>query len=56
MRRYFFDVHDGSGVVSDEEGMELSTIDAVQSEAARTLGDMARDELRSRNGTGLLAI
>jgi hypothetical protein len=33
--------------------MELSTIDAVQKEATRSLADMARDELRARNGNGV---
>jgi hypothetical protein len=45
MRRYFFDLRDGDGVVPDEEGMELSSLDAVQEEAARALADMPRDEV-----------
>jgi hypothetical protein len=52
MRRYFFDVRDGGDVIPDEEGMELSTIDAAQNEATRALADMARDEVRTRNGNG----
>ena len=54
MRRYFFDVSDAHGVIpDDEEGMVLSTLDAVQDEAARALADMARDEVRATNGNGL---
>jgi hypothetical protein len=45
MRRYFFDMRDGDDVVTDDEGMELPTIDAVQEEAARALADMARVEV-----------
>ena len=45
MRRYFFDLRDGDGIVPDEEGMELPSLDAVQEEAARALADMARDEV-----------
>ena len=45
MRRYFFDFRDGESVVTDEEGLELLTLDTVQEEAARALGQMARDEL-----------
>jgi Domain of unknown function (DUF6894) len=45
MPRYFFDLRDHDGVVTDEEGMELPSLDAVQEEAARALADMARDEV-----------
>jgi len=52
MRRYFFDIHDGEGVISDEEGMELLNMDAVQDEAANALMDIARSRVRSANGNG----
>jgi hypothetical protein len=52
MRRYFFDVRDGEGIIPDEEGMELPTLDAVQDEATHALADMARDKVRSTNGDG----
>ena len=42
----------GGDIVPDEEGMELSNIDAAQNEATRALADMARDEVRTRNGSG----
>jgi hypothetical protein len=47
MPRYYFDIRDGNGVSLDEEGMELRDMQAVQEEAARSLADMARDEVRS---------
>ena len=46
MPRYFFDLRDGDDLAVDEEGMELRDIQAVQEEAARSLADMARDEVR----------
>ena len=43
MKRYFFDLRDGDELTPDDEGLELSTMEAVQEEAARSLADMARD-------------
>jgi uncharacterized protein DUF6894 len=48
--RYYFDMREGDKVLADEEGIELSTIEAAQREAARTVGDMARDGLRRHPG------
>ena len=45
MPRDYFDMRDADGVVPDEEGMELSTMKAVQQEAARALAYMARDAI-----------
>jgi uncharacterized protein YfcZ (UPF0381/DUF406 family) len=47
MPRYYFDLRDGDEFAPDEEGLELSTIEAVQLEAARSLADMARDAVRT---------
>ena len=47
MRRYYFDIREGDEIFSDEEGLELSTIEKVQEEAARSLADMARDAVRT---------
>lgn len=47
MSRYYFDIHDANGVTEDDEGLELSNIEQVQDEAARSLADMARDAVRS---------
>ena len=43
MSRYYFDMRQGDEIASDEEGLELPTIESVQEEAARSLADMARD-------------
>ena len=45
MPRYYFDMRDGDGVIPDEEGMELTTMKAVQQEAAQALAYMARDAI-----------
>jgi uncharacterized protein DUF6894 len=46
MPRYYFDLRDSSGLSADEEGTELRDLSAAQEEAARSLGDMARDAAR----------
>lgn len=46
MTRYYFDIREGDNFAPDEEGLELSTLQAVQEEAARSLADMARDAVR----------
>lgn len=52
MSRYYFDMRDDDDVASDEEGLELPTIESVQEEAARSLADMARDAVQThRDGT-----
>jgi hypothetical protein len=52
--RYYFDLDDGDQLIVDDEGLEYSTIERVQEEAARSLADMARDAAltRGRDGTG----
>ena len=46
MARYYFDLREGDEIIPDEEGMELTSLARVQEEAARSLGDMARDTVR----------
>jgi hypothetical protein len=48
MKRYYFDIREGTEIFPDEEGLELSTIEKVQEEAALSLADMARDAVRSK--------
>jgi hypothetical protein len=48
MKRFYFDIREGDEVIPDEEGLELSTIEKVQEEAARSLADMARDGVRKQ--------
>jgi len=43
MIRYYFDIRDGEALYVDEEGMELEDQRAAEVEAAKSLGDMARD-------------
>jgi hypothetical protein len=43
MTRYYFDIRDGEALYADEEGMELEDQRAAEIEAAKSLGDMARD-------------
>ena len=44
-------MHDDGRVISDEEGLELPTLEAVQDEAAHALTDLARDKVR-KDGDG----
>jgi hypothetical protein len=39
---YFFDMRVGAELLVDEEGVELPDLKAVQIEAARSLGDIAK--------------
>ncbi|WP_373691754.1 MULTISPECIES: DUF6894 family protein [Bradyrhizobium] len=50
MRRYYFDIREGDEIFPDEEGLEFSTIEKVQEEAARSLryGQRCRPRLRGR--------
>jgi len=50
MALYYFDLRDGDELVADEEGMELSNLNAVQEEAARALIGLAGDSVRHFNG------
>jgi hypothetical protein len=50
MSLYFFDMLSTDGLAPDEEGMELSTMDDVQNEAAYALADMLRDDVRATIG------
>jgi hypothetical protein len=45
MPRYYFEIRDGDACTFDDEGLELDGIDAARDEAARTLGEIARDVL-----------
>jgi hypothetical protein len=58
MTRYYFDLRDHLGTVADEEGMELSSFQRVQEEAARSLADIARDAASKHDGgaTQIMAI
>jgi hypothetical protein len=52
-KRYYFDVREGDDISPDDEGMELGSLEDVQTEAARALTEMARDTIRKRvDGAG----
>jgi hypothetical protein len=43
MPRYFFDTRDNEALVTDEEGLELSDLQAVKIQAGLALAELARD-------------
>lgn len=45
MSRYFFDLHNGDGPLSDDQGTECASLELVRNEAAKILLDVARDEM-----------
>jgi len=45
MARYFFDLINGDGPISDEQGQEISTREEISREVSRILTDIAREEL-----------
>ena len=49
MHRYFFHIRDGQFLVTDEEGMECRSLQAVQEEANATARDMMNAAMRSRS-------
>jgi hypothetical protein len=51
MGRYYFDLRDSEGLAVDEEGLELQDVLAVQEEAALSLADATRVDLRRADGT-----
>lgn len=45
MPRYHFNVHNGVGVVADEEGRELPDVDAARAEAVRGIRSLIAEEV-----------
>jgi hypothetical protein len=45
MSRYYFDLHNGDGLTTDNEGMELDSRESVTQQVTRILVDVARDEM-----------
>lgn len=43
MPMYFFDLQSGGAVMTDEEGRDLSDVEAAHKEALAAIGDMIRD-------------
>jgi uncharacterized protein DUF6894 len=48
MPRYYFDIRDGEELIVDDEGADMSDLEAVQMEAAQSLAEMARHAVWSR--------
>ena len=48
MHRFYFDLRDDKGLVTDGEGLELSGVESAQVEAVRSLGDMVRDAIQRK--------
>jgi uncharacterized protein DUF6894 len=49
MKRYYFDIHDGDRIETDEVGAELPDIKRVEREATLALCEMAREALPGRS-------
>ncbi len=45
MPRFYFDVREGATFVPDEEGLEFTTLDAAEREAASAAAEIGRDRL-----------
>ena len=45
MPRYYFDVDDGNGLNTDNDGVECASLDDLKFAAVDALPDLARDEL-----------
>ncbi|WP_084362946.1 hypothetical protein [Rhizobium sp. RU36D] len=45
MSRYYFDLHNGEGPTTDDEGQEMPSREAVAREITRTLLDIANEEI-----------
>jgi hypothetical protein len=45
MGRYYFDVTDDRGSVTDVEGIQFATIEEAKAEASRALAEIARDRV-----------
>lgn len=48
MARYYFDIINGEGSLRDDEGLDLSSTDAVRAEVAKIALEMARDEIKDQ--------
>ena len=52
MQRYFFDIRDGDELIVDEEGMLLRDVEAAKEEAARSLADIAKEDVGEKFNGG----
>jgi Domain of unknown function (DUF6894) len=56
MRHYYFDVHDGDELQTDEEGRDLSSFEAAQEEATLSLAEIALDAMGRRGSDHRMSI
>lgn len=48
MKKYYFDIRDGSQFIRDDEGAELPNIESARQEATTTLSEIARECVNGR--------
>ena len=54
--RYFFDIHNGDGQMTDDVGMLLPSKADLPKEVARIMSDIARDELPYSEHRGIMTV
>lgn len=54
--RYYFDVHNGDGQMTDDVGILLSSEADSPREVARIMSDIARDELPYEEHRGIITV
>jgi hypothetical protein len=45
--RYYFNIHDGAEIISDEEGCEFASLGAAYAEARASIRDLASEDIRN---------
>lgn len=56
MPRFYFEINDGTTVTPDVDGCEMQDLHAAELQAARTLGEIARDVLHASSSPYKLSI
>ena len=54
--RYYFDIHNGDGELTDEQGMLLSSAEDLPRQVVRIMADIARDELPFDDHRGIVTV
>ena len=54
--RYYFDIHNGDGELTDEQGMLLSSAEDLPRQVVRIMADIARDELPFNDHRGIVTV
>ena len=53
MAKYYFDIHDESGIAIDDVGEEFSSSEAARNEALATIGGLIKDSAARHSDTHL---